>query len=188
MHPFIIAGLGNPGNQYEKTRHNIGFQSIDFIASFLSVEFSNSKFKSNYAKAQIEGEKVILVKPMSYMNNSGEPIQKFINFFSVNIENLIIIHDDLDLPFGTIKIKKGGGSAGHNGIKSIINHLNNNNFIRVRFGIGKPDNINFETSNYVLSKFSNEENKSLENEIDKIRRIVFTIIDKGADFAMNEFN
>lgn len=157
---FLVAGLGNPGNKYEKTRHNVGFLVIDEIAKNLSTTNIN---KSNFNADVLKTSSQLLVKPTTYMNNSGLAIKAIKDYYKLNLEDLIIIHDDLDLPFGTVKFKIGGGHGGHNGLRSIDSHVGNM-YIRVRIGIGKPKEKG-DVANYVLSDFSKEELNKLEGII-----------------------
>jgi len=150
----IIVGLGNPGLEYSKTRHNVGFIILDFFASKKGLEWSNEdKFNSVIAK----GEGFILVKPTTYMNNSGDAVQKLLNFHKLDTSELLVVHDDVDLPFGVIKTSKDSQAAGHHGVLDIINKLSSKDFYRLRFGIGRPEDRKFDVSDYVLSKFTQEE-------------------------------
>lgn len=157
---FLIAGLGNPGLKYEKTRHNIGFLVIDEMAKNLSTTNIN---KSNFQADVLKTSQELLVKPQTYMNNSGVSIHSIKEYYKLNLEDIIVIHDDLDLPFGSVKFKIGGGHGGHNGLRSIDSHVGNM-YVRVRIGIGKPANKN-DVANYVLSDFSKEELNKLEGII-----------------------
>lgn len=167
----LIVGLGNPGNEYENTRHNIGFQTIDKYANKLGISITKSKFNGLYAETLIEGEKVILLKPQSFINLSGEVIRKFVDFYKISINDILIINDDLDLVVGTYKIKKKGSSGGHNGLKNIELHLSTQEYKRIKIGIS--NNKNMDTKDYVLGKLSKEENKKL----DEVKNIVLNILD-----------
>ena len=159
---YLIVGLGNPGNKYRETRHNIGFMSVDAFAEKESLVWKE-KFNAEYASFTFKGEKGYLLKPMSYMNLSGDSVQKASKFFKVEKEETLIIHDELDLPFGTVELKNGGGLAGHNGLKSIAELLSTKDFLRLRLGIGRP--IHGDVSNFVLSKFGSDEDIQLEKYI-----------------------
>ena len=187
MKNFLIAGLGNPGDKYKNNRHNIGFQIIDTYLTYFSQNKFIDKFDSEYTSINFKENKLHIIKPKTFMNESGIAINKCINFFKIPLENLIVIYDEMDLSPGNIKIKFGGGSAGHNGIKSIINCLGSEKFTRVRIGIGKP--INKEKINsYVLSNFTNDE-LNLFNEIKtNIKYIIEDLVIEGLPFAMNRFN
>lgn len=163
---FVLVGLGNPEKNYDLTRHNIGFEVIDYYQKKASIEFSDwqetTKFKGLISQGQLNASKIYLLKPLTYMNDSGLSIQAFINFYKIPPTNVIVIHDDLDLDFGTIRIRLGGSSAGHNGIKSIIN-LIGDEFYRFRIGIANKDNPKIEAKDFVLAKFSINEQKQLNN-------------------------
>lgn len=152
----LIAGLGNPGSKYELTHHNIGFIVIDAICKYWNFQSFSKKADYLITSSMINNSKVILIKPYSFMNNSGIPIAKIKNFYKLSLDNIIVLHDDADLKFGRIKVKKGGSSAGHNGLKS-IDSLIGNDYWRLRFGVGRPENRK-SLANYVLSKFSNFDN------------------------------
>ena len=157
MKHILIIGLGNPGVNYNNTRHNIGFSFVDFIADSLCFPSFTTKLSSHISSEIIENYKITLVKPQTYMNLSGQAVSKIAHFYKIPIEDIIAIHDDLDLEFIKVKTKINGGSGGHNGIKSIDQHLGKN-YYRIRIGIGKPD-INYDVSNFVLSKFTKAEEK-----------------------------
>lgn len=182
----LIVGLGNPGREYENTRHNIGFMTIDEYANRIGVSITKDKFNGLYADTNINGEKVILLKPQAYINLSGEVIRKYIDFFKINIEDILIIHDDLDLAVGTYKIKPKGSSGGHNGLKNIELHLGTQEYKRIKIGIS--NNKLIDTKDYVLGKLSKEESKILSN----IRKEVMNILDDyfkmDFDCLMNKYN
>ncbi|MDA9754086.1 aminoacyl-tRNA hydrolase [bacterium] len=187
MKNFLIAGLGNPGDKYKNNRHNIGFQIIDTYLTYFSQNKLIDKFDSEYTSINFKENKLHIIKPKTFMNESGIAVNKCINFFKIPLENLIVIYDEMDLSPGNIKIKFGGGSAGHNGIKSIINCLSSEKFTRVRIGIGKPVNKE-KISSYVLSNFTNDE-LNLFNEIKtNIKYIIEDLVLEGLPFAMNKFN
>lgn len=167
----LIVGLGNPGKEYEATRHNIGFQTIDKYASKLGISITKSKFNGLYGEALIDEEKVILLKPQSFINLSGEVIRKFVDFYKISVSDILIIHDDLDLGVGTYKIKKKGSSGGHNGLKNIELHLGTQEYKRIKIGIS--NNKSMDTKDYVLGKLSTEEVKKL----DEVENVVLQILD-----------
>ena len=187
MKNFLIAGLGNPGDKYKNNRHNIGFQIVDTYLTYFSQNKFIDKFDSEYTSINFRENKLHILKPKTFMNESGKAINKCISFFKIPLENLIAIYDEMDLSPGDVRIKFGGGSAGHNGVKSIINCLGSEKFTRIRIGIGKP--VNKEKINsYVLSNFSNNE-LNLFNEIKtNIKYIIEDIVLEGLPFAMNKFN
>jgi PTH1 family peptidyl-tRNA hydrolase len=174
MEHILIVGLGNPGLGYEDTRHNIGFRAIDKIAQYFDFPNFSAKFSAHISSKVIGQNKITLMKPQTYMNLSGQAVAKLVSFYKVPLEDLIVIHDDLDLGFAKIKMKIAGGAGGHNGIKSIDQHLGSN-YYRVRIGIGKPD-ASYETSNFVLGKFTQGEEKVVEvllkNLIDNIELVL----------------
>ena len=151
----LVIGLGNPGKQYELTRHNIGFIIIDMICETLQLKINQIKFHGQYVKTTINGTDVIFLKPLTFMNLSGFCVSSFINYFKIKIENVLIIHDDVDLSFGQFQYKQKFSTAGHNGIKSIFNQIGSKDFQRLRIGVGK--NPNFNTADWVLRNFSNDE-------------------------------
>lgn len=167
----LIVGLGNPGREYENTRHNIGFQTIDKYASKIGISINKSKFNGLYGETMIFGDKVILLKPQSYINLSGEVIRKFVDFYKINLDDILIIHDDLDLEVGTYKIKQKGSSGGHNGLKNIELHLGTQEYKRIKIGIS--NNKNIDTKDYVLGKLSKDE----EEKLNEVKSTVLDIVD-----------
>jgi PTH1 family peptidyl-tRNA hydrolase len=161
---FLIVGLGNPGNLYERTRHNAGFMAVDFISNRHNFSWSHkSKFNSDIATGVIGERKTVLCKPTTFMNLSGNAVASLISYYKIEHKNLIVIHDDIDLDLGELKCKIGGSSAGHNGLKSIDEHIGND-YLRVRIGVGKPDRQHISTSDYVLSRFGSDELLLLESK------------------------
>lgn len=185
---YLIAGLGNPGNQYEMTRHNIGFHTIDYIADKAGVKIKKLKYKALYGETEINGEKAFLLKPQTFMNNSGESIAEFVSFFKIPVENVIIISDDISLDTGRIRVRGKGSAGGHNGLKSIIYHLNSDQFPRIRIGIGSPQHKDYDLADYVLGRFAKEEIPVLEDAIIRADKAVGEIIARGFQSAMNKFN
>lgn len=185
---YIVAGLGNPGNEYNMTRHNIGFSTIDYIADQNNTTVKKLKFKSLYGEINVAGEKVLLIKPQTYMNLSGESLREFCSFYKVPAEKVIIICDDVSISTGKIRIRRKGSSGGHNGLKSIIYQLGSEEFIRIRIGVGSPENADYDLADYVLGRFSKDEIPVLEESIIKASNAVFEIIKNGVDSAMNKFN
>jgi PTH1 family peptidyl-tRNA hydrolase len=184
----LIAGLGNPGQKYLQTRHNIGFLALDFIATDNSVIINNEKFKSFYAKTTLFDEDAVLIKPQTYMNLSGQAVSPFSNFYNIPAQDIIVIHDDIDLDFKEIRIKNGGGHGGHNGIRNIVQELGTNDFIRIRIGVGRPENLNFPIDKYVLSRFNDNEERELSCIFEYTLNACELIFEKGIKEAMNEFN
>jgi PTH1 family peptidyl-tRNA hydrolase len=189
-HPeYIIVGLGNPGQRYEKTRHNIGFDVVDYIdkACTGSRGIKRMLHSSLCDKCVLDGYIVYIVKPQVFMNNSGMSVKDVMNYYRMNPGQLIVVHDDTKVKLGEFKIKKGGSAAGHNGIKSIVQHLHTDNFIRVRVGVGeKPEE--FDMSRYVLSRLTDSEYKSIEAQFRHIKTAISCIFNYGVDRAMTIYN
>ncbi len=183
----LIAGLGNPGKDYAQTRHNIGFLVVDALASVSSLALNKSRFESAYVKGRIKGRNVFLVKPMSYMNRSGGPIQKFAAYYKIELPDIIIVHDDMDLDFGKIKIVQGRGHGGHNGVRSIIESFGKKECIRVRVGVGHPGGKRGVTG-HVLGKFTPDEQNELDAAIEAAVDACLCILDDGITQAMNKVN
>lgn len=185
----LIVGLGNPGNDYLFTRHNVGFMTVDLLADCFSISFDKNKFSALFGRGSINGNEVILVKPMAFMNRSGIPIQNVASYFKIHREDILIIHDDIDIDFGRIKIKRNGGAGGHNGVKSIIDAFGDGDFARVRVGIkGGGERGGANVANYVLGKFSFDEMNSLDQIIAKAKDAVVTVVCKNITTGMNKFN
>ncbi len=185
---MMLAGLGNPGTKYIRTRHNIGFRVIDEIADMFSLPLDKSRFDTIYSKGLIKGSKIVLAKPQSFMNRSGFPIQRVTSYFKIDTPHIIVIHDDLDLEFGKMKIVKNRGHGGHNGIKSIVEVLGTKDFIRVRIGIGRPHGCEGNVTGHVLSRFSGDEEKELGIIVEKSVDACLIIIKQGVTKAMTVFN
>jgi PTH1 family peptidyl-tRNA hydrolase len=183
----MIAGLGNPEKKYFQTRHNIGFMVVDELARRNTLKFLKARFDAEYVNLSFNKDKLFFVKPQSYMNRSGFPVQRLASYFKINISNIIVVHDDIDLPFGRIRISQDRGHGGHNGIRSIIEALGTKNFIRIRIGIANPARQN-STTGHVLGDFSKEENKFLEKLIEKAADASMSVIKDGALSAMNSYN
>ena len=185
---YLVVGLGNPGKQYEATRHNMGFDTIDQLVEDYNVPQGGVKFNAMYGKAMIGGEKVILMKPLSFMNLSGGPVREMVNYFKIDPETeLIVIYDDIDLEPGQLRIRKQGSAGGHNGIKDIIRQLGTEKFLRIKVGVGaKPKG--WDLADHVLGRFSTEERKLVDEAIEKAAKAVDIMISQGADAAMNEYN
>ena len=167
---FLVVGLGNPGSKYEYTRHNAGFMVLDYIAKILKIKINVSKFKSLFSAAKIGKEDVILLKPQTFMNNSGDAVGPLMTFYKIPLENIIVIHDDMDLKLGNVREKIGGSSAGHNGIKSIDSAIGNE-YRRVRIGIGHPRDFEspINPADWVLGKFDSEQLKQIKSVIESIK-------------------
>ena len=183
----LIVGLGNPEIKYAFTRHNTGFLAVDELLSHYNLSLDNNKFNGLFTKAKIEGEDVVIAKPMTYMNNSGEFIRPLADFYKIESCDIIVIYDELALPVGRIKITKEGSAAGHNGIKSIIANLGTEKFIKVRIGIDK-ERENIGQIDFVLMKYTPDEFKEQKKNIDRAVDAVISILKKGVDKTMNDFN
>ncbi|WP_125154114.1 aminoacyl-tRNA hydrolase [Clostridium rectalis] len=182
---FLLVGLGNPGREYEKTRHNVGFDCIDSIAGKYNILLNRIKFKGVYGEGNINGEKVILLKPQTYMNLSGESLREIVQFYKIPSNDIIVIYDDVDLEVGRLRIRTKGSSGGHNGIKSIIANLGTDEFIRARIGIGKAER---DMVSHVLGKFIPEDREKLNQCFEVVRKSVEIIIKETPEKAMNKFN
>ena len=184
---YLIVGLGNPEPEYSNTRHNMGFDTINKIAKKMEITIWQTKFKGLYSICNIGSEKVILLKPQTYMNSSGESLIQFKNYYKISTENIIVVYDDIDIEKGKIKLRKQGGPGTHNGMKSVIQNLGTENFIKVRVGIGKPK-IHEELADYVIKRMPNEDIKILDESTSIATEAVLEIINSGIDKAMNKFN
>ena len=179
----LIVGLGNPGKEYRETRHNIGYMVID---NYLGKVAWKTKLESCFYETEINGEHVIFIKPITYMNLSGIAVKKILKYYKVKIEDILVIQDDMDMEFGTYKLKKNSSSGGHNGIKSIMTELQSEEFARLKIGIGKDTRI--PTDKYVLSKFSTNELKIIEDKYDEFTRIINLFIQDGIEKALQSYN
>lgn len=184
---YLIVGLGNPETDYAKTRHNMGFDVINILAKENNIDVNKTKFNGLYGTGTIENEKVILLKPQTFMNLSGDSIVQFVNFYKLNLEQVIIICDDLDTNIGEIRIRKKGGAGTHNGMKSIVSVLNSQDFPRIRVGIGMPQNKE-NLIQYVIGHIPNEEYEMLQNGVKKAADSIYEILKNGIDIAMNKYN
>ena len=182
---ILIVGLGNPGKQYEQTRHNIGFDVIDYMANKYNIDVKREKFKGICGEGFIENKKVILLKPLTYMNLSGESIRELANFYKLEDDEIIVVYDDISLDIGRLRIREKGSAGGHNGIKSIIQNLGGDKFPRVKVGVGQPkDNL----VNHVLGKFSKEDREHIEKVIPVVSDAIVEIVKNDAKESMNKFN
>lgn len=184
---YLIVGLGNPEEDYSRTRHNMGFDVINKISERFDIKVNKSKFKALYGDGIINNQKVILVKPQTYMNLSGEAIQEFVNFYKLDVKDIIVIYDDIDTEPGKIRIRKGGGPGTHNGMKSVVSSLNTEDFMRIRVGIGSPE-FKGDLINYVLGHINDEEFDILKNGVNLAADAVEEVLKNGVDIAMNKYN
>ena len=184
---YLIAGLGNPGSAYDNTRHNIGFRAAERAAERLGVKIGKKKFRSLCAEAIYSDKKLLIIKPQTFMNASGEALREAKEFYKIALEQVIVVYDELDLPLGNIRVNRGGGSAGHNGIRSVIASLGSGEFCRVRIGIGKPSGKK-EGRDHVLSTFAADERDTAAEMVETAVEATLEIISAGVDSAMNKFN
>lgn len=184
---FVFAGLGNPGREYEKTRHNTGFECIDYISALYRIPVVKAKFKALLGEGFIQGQKVMLIKPQTYMNNSGESLREILNYYKLNAKKLIVIYDDIDLDMGIIRIRPSGSAGTHNGMRSIIYHTKTEDFPRIRVGIGKP-RPSQDLVSFVLGKLSQEENQIMSETIEKVALSCAEILVAGIEMAMSKYN
>lgn len=183
----LVVGLGNPGDVYVKTRHNTGFMVVDEVAEAFSISLVKRKFDTIFGRGFVDGVEIILVKPMAFMNLSGPPVQKIANYFKILCEDMLVIHDDIDLAFGRLKINEKGGDGGHKGVRSLMDAFGGGDFVRLRIGVGRPE-ARISTADYVLDGFSANEKKVLDQIITRARDAVVTILCKGTKEGMNRFN
>ena len=187
----LVVGLGNPGNEYKQTRHNTGFMVADEIADFFSIALTKNKFKTVFGRGFINGVEVIIVKPLAFMNKSGPPVYQIATYFKIPSEDVLVVHDDIDLAFGILKIQEKGGDGGHKGIKSLIDAFGSVDFTRLRVGIGRGITISgseMRVTDHVLGKFDSDETMILDKILSRARDAVNTMLCKGTKEAMNAFN
>ena len=181
---YLVAGLGNPEKKYDLTRHNVGFDMLDVFASKQGISLNKLKFKAVYGEGSICGERVILAKPQTYMNNSGEAVRQFAEFYKIPTDHIIVVSDDISLPVGRMRVRRSGSDGGQRGLKSIIYHLNSDAFPRVKMGVGEKPNPNYDLADWVLSKFTQDEQKILFDEFGTAMSGIEKIISGDIDGAM----
>jgi PTH1 family peptidyl-tRNA hydrolase len=184
---FVLVGLGNFGREYERTRHNAGFEAIDYLAALYRIPMTREKFRSILGEGMIQGEKVLLVKPQTYMNNSGEAVRAIMDFYKLEPNKLVVVFDDIDLEPGAIRIRTRGSAGTHNGMRSILYHLGTEEFPRIRIGIGKPD-PRFDLADYVLGRLDQSEQKAMNEAVEKVAEAVGVLLVSGIETAMGKFN
>ncbi|MCX7711974.1 MAG: aminoacyl-tRNA hydrolase [Clostridia bacterium] len=184
---FLVVGLGNPGNRYDNTKHNVGFETIDLLAEKHNIRVSKLKHKALYGDGTIEGKKVILAKPQTFMNLSGESVREMADWYKLPMKNIILIYDDIDLQLGKIRVRPKGSAGTHNGMRSILYQLQSEDFPRIRIGIGRPPE-GWDLADYVLSKFNADERKTISESVVQAAEAVSVIIKSGAEAAMNKCN
>lgn len=183
----LVVGLGNPGEKYARSRHNIGFRCLDAIAKANDAKFDH-KSKYELASCFISDKPAFLMKPRTFMNNSGEAVAAVVNFYHIPVEGLIVVYDDMDLPLGKLRIREKGSAGGHNGMKSIITLVGSENFVRVRVGIGRPEAAGHNTIGHVLGDFSKDEESLIKSAIDNVKNVIEVMLKDGVNSAMNKFN
>jgi peptidyl-tRNA hydrolase, PTH1 family len=188
--PWLVVGLGNPGREYAANRHNVGFMVADLLASRVGARFGRSKrAHADVAEGRLGfgGPRLVLAKPLTFMNLSGAPVVSLAQFFKVPVANVIAVHDELDVPFGQVRVKRGGGEGGHNGLRSMSKSLSSKEYARVRFGIGRPPGRQ-DAADYVLSDFSSAERKELDFLVDRAADVVEAVILEGVEWAQNKYH
>jgi peptidyl-tRNA hydrolase, PTH1 family len=188
--PQLVVGLGNPGPTYRGNRHNVGFLVLDLLAERVGGRFSKHKARADVVEGRLglpPAPRVVLAEPRSYMNESGGPVAGLCGFYKIPVERLVVVHDELDLPYGTLRLKRGGGDNGHNGLRSITRSLGSREYLRVRFGIGRPPG-RMDPADYVLRDFSAAERKDLDFHLDRAADAVETLVREGLESAQNRYN
>ena len=190
MEPFLVVGLGNPGPAYRGNRHNVGFMVLDLLAERVGGRFSKHKSRADVVEGRLgplPAPRVVLAEPRSYMNESGGPVAGLCGFYKIPMEQLVVVHDELDLPYGSLRLKSGGGDNGHNGLRSITRSLGSREYLRVRFGIGRPPG-RMDPADYVLRDFSPAERKDLDFNLDRAADAVEALVREGLESAQNRYN
>ena len=185
---WLVVGLGNPGEQYENTRHNVGFRVADELAGRADIPIQRLRFRALTNTTELGGEKVLLLKPVTYMNLSGEAVGEAARFYKVPPERVLVVSDDVSLPVGKIRVRRGGSAGGHNGLKSIIQHLGTDQFPRIKIGVGQKPHPDYDMADWVLGKFTGEDKKTVDTAVQRAADAVECYIRDGADRAMNRFN
>ncbi|MFZ5650590.1 MAG: aminoacyl-tRNA hydrolase [Bacillota bacterium] len=185
---YLVVGLGNPGREYAFTRHNMGFRLVDLLAARLNTPVDKNLFKSITGRGLLHGKTVILAKPQTYMNLSGNSVAALMNWFKATPSDLVVAYDDVDLPPGKIRLRPHGGHGGHRGMESIIEKTGTGGFARVRIGVGRPPNPGYDTADWVLGRLSEEEEKLAGEALERAAEAVITLINEGIDAAMNRYN
>ena len=185
---WLVVGLGNPGEKYENTRHNVGFLTIDQIAEGEKIPVQRLKYRALTNTARLGGARVLLMKPVTYMNLSGEAVGEAARFYKIPPDHVLVISDDVSLPLGKLRVRKGGSAGGHNGLKSIIQHLGTDQFPRVKIGVGEKPHPDYDMADWVLSRFAGEDLKTITAAVERAAKAVACVIQEGPDKAMNRFN
>ena len=188
IYDYLIVGLGNPGSKYEMTRHNAGFLTVDLLAMSENFKINKLKFKALIGECYLGGKRVLVMKPQTFMNNSGEAVAECASFYKIPPENIVIIYDDISLDVGKLRMRRKGSDGGHNGIKSIIYHLNSDVFPRVKVGVGKKPHPDYDLAAWVLSNFTKAEQKDLKTAVENAAQATKMIVQGDMDNAMNKYN
>ena len=184
---YLIVGLGNPEPEYANTRHNMGFDAINKIAKELNIELKKTRFNAILGEGFVDGKKVFLIKPQTFMNNSGESVEAFVSFYKIPMEKILVLYDDMDTEIGKIRVRAKGGAGSHNGMKSLIKELNSEEFARIRVGIGKPK-TEFDRIDYVIGRVPKEEQAELQNGVEIAKDAAICWLKNGIDNTMNKYN
>jgi PTH1 family peptidyl-tRNA hydrolase len=184
----LIAGLGNPGLKYRNTRHNVGFKVVDLWAKSLGVRVDRRRFQGRFARAKFQNSDVILLRPMTFMNRSGDSIRAYFDFFGLHAEDVLVVHDDVDLPLGRVRVVRGGSAGGHKGVLSAIQHLGTHEFPRIKIGVGRPRHDGESVEDYVLKSFYRDEKKVVKEVIQVAIQACELVIEGGVEAAMNHIN
>ena len=185
---WLIVGLGNPGPEYERTRHNVGFRTADLLAEQAGVKLDRARFRALIRQTELAGRRVLLLKPQTFMNNSGEAVQLAAMFYKIPIDRILILSDDVSLPLGRIRVRAEGSAGGHNGLKSIISHLGSQTFPRIKIGVGEKPHPDYDLADWVLSRFTPEEEKHLAPAIEHAAEAALELIAHGPQSAAARFN
>lgn len=185
--PWLVVGLGNPGPGYAGNRHNAGFMVLDVLGGTVGGRFKSHRARADVVEGRLAGRRVVLAKPRSYMNESGGPVKALCDFYKIPLERLVVVHDELDIPYGTLRLKRGGGDNGHNGLRSITKSLGGRDYLRVRFGIGRPPG-RMDAAAFVLRDFSAAERKELDLNADRAADAVEALVTQGLERAQNAFH
>jgi len=183
----IVVGLGNPGASYARTKHNVGFWVVDRLAQSLNADMSRSKFQAHYAESTVQSEKIVLLKPHTYMNLSGQAVREAVDWYKCVAQDVIVVYDDMDLPAGSLRLRSKGSAGGHNGMKSLIQHLGGSDFPRVRIGVGRPEASRI-VIDHVLSPFSKEDKAQVDQAVERAHDAILLACRESFDLAMNRFN
>ena len=184
---WFVVGLGNPGRKYEQTRHNIGFLVVERLGRRWGIDCSKKQFGALVGEGRVKHDKAVLAKPQSFMNRSGTPARSLLGFYKADTDRLIVVHDEVDVPFQHIKLKKGGGHGGHNGLRDLNKHLDDNRYLRVRVGVSRPPE-GWDTADYVLGKWNAEERESIDHVVERATDAVELVMSQGLEAAMNVFH